>query len=102
MSRGEEIEVFRITENVFEENKSKNIEYAYTLYTRREGSYTKNNEKYFTTNPLQYVGKYKYSVINGFGDGSSMYSIFEKEDGTSIKIDYDYEGRTCFLPLTKN
>ena len=55
-----EVEVFRLTK--FDKNKC----YEYALKTRSEGTYP--NNKYYTTNSLQYLGKYTHSESWGFGD----------------------------------
>jgi hypothetical protein len=87
MIEGEQ-EVFRLT--TFDTDKC----YEFALSTRKEGKYP--NEKYFTTNPLQYAGKYLRSQRGRGGDGGAPAEIFD--DGTVIekKVYYDYDGKTCF------
>ena len=82
-----EEEVFRIIEF------SKEKEYFFALKTRSEGKWPK--QKHYTTNPLQYVGKYVRSERWGYGDGSGGAEIFNL-DGKQVRIELDYEGRTCF------
>ncbi len=82
------VEVFRTVEFV------PGKEYEFALYTTREGNWP--NERYFTTNPLKYLGKYMYSKrFGGFGDGSRGSEHFIK-DGLKVEVEYDYEGKTCF------
>ena len=74
----------------------KNQEYGYAHYTKKEGKYP--NEKYYTTNEIKYAGKYKESVSLGhFGDGHSGYEVFINDKGEKTRVDYDYEGKLCFL-----
>ena len=80
-----EVEVFRLSESEFNTNKC----YEYALKTRTQGIYP--NEKYYTTNNLQYLGKYIKSESFGYGDGGSYFEYFE-----NCKIQYDYDGNTCF------
>lgn len=86
----EQREVFRLTEF------DKNIEYGYAYYTKKEGKYP--NEKYYTTNKIKYVGKYKESVSWGhFGDGHCGCEVFINDKGELTNVEYDYEGKLCFL-----
>ena len=84
------IEVFRVTKF------DKNVEYGYAYYTKKEGKYP--NEKYYTTNEIKYVGKHKESITWGhFGDGHSGCEVFINDKGEKTRVDYDYEGKLCFL-----
>jgi len=67
--------------------------YEYALYTRREGRYP--NEKYYTTNPLQYLGKFTHNEEWGYGDQHGGAHNFN-DNGTPHRIVLDYEGKTCF------
>jgi hypothetical protein len=89
MSQQQETEVFRLRKLV----PGKYYETA--EYTRKTGSYGMQNEKYYTTNPLRYVGKYVKTERVGWGDGGRGWEIFEK-DGQKIEVEYTYEGTTCF------
>ena len=82
-----EIEVFRLC--TFDTNKF----YEFALKTRTEGKYP--NQKYYSTNSLQYLGRYTHSERWGFHDGSGGAENFEN-NGEKIKIVYDYHGDTCF------
>ena len=87
-SENNKVEVFRTLEFV------PGKEYEYAFYTTREGHWP--NERYFTTNPLKYLGKYAYSKrFGGFGDGSRGSEHFIN-DGIKVEVEYDYEGKTCF------
>lgn len=86
-----ETEVFRICH--FDKNKY----YEHALLTKKVGYYP--NEKYYTTNPLQYVGKWIRSERWGYGDGSGGAEYFENENGET-RIEYTYEGTTCFREIT--
>lgn len=93
MSEQREVEVFRII------NFDKNNEYGYAHYTKKTGKYP--NEKYYTTNEIKYAGKYKESISWGnFGDGHGGCEIFINEKGEK-KVDYDYEGKLCFINIIK-
>ena len=85
-----EIEVYRLTKF------DKEVHYAFAMRTRKEGRYP--NEVYYTTNPLMYVGKYIESERWGWGDGSGGAEYFDN-NGKQERIEYDYEGNTCFVPV---
>ena len=88
------IEVFRLDSNSAPPNNfDKNQYYAFALRTSIEGSWP--NEKYYTTNPLQYLGKHVRSEEWGFGEGHGGAETFD-DNGKETRIVYDYEGRTCF------
>lgn len=88
-----EQEVYRITPKIGKY-------YFTSFYTSKSGSYLNNNEKYYTTNPLLYVGKHIESCQTSFGDGAESLEVFEKDDGTRENIHYDYEGRRVFKEMT--
>jgi hypothetical protein len=81
-----ETEVFRLS--TFHTNKC----YAFALSTRTAGSWP--NERFYTTHPLSHLGKYIRRESRGSGDGAKITEIFE--DG---RIDYNYEGTTCFVEV---
>jgi hypothetical protein len=83
-----EIEVFRISE--FE----KDVNYACAMKTRTEGSYP--NQKHYTKNSLQFVGKHVSSARWGYRDNGGGSEKFDA-DGKITEIVYDYEGNTCFV-----
>jgi hypothetical protein len=70
--------------------------YDTATYTRTTGSWINKNQRYYTTNPLIYAGKFIKDIIEGFGDGATGRAIFERDDGTRMSITYTYEGTTCF------
>ena len=82
------IEVFRLED--FDENKC----YGFALWTTTTGSHSSSNKKYFTTNPIQYLGKWKYQERWGGRDQAGGAENFEKG-----RIVYDYHGETCFVEL---
>jgi hypothetical protein len=86
-----EVEVFRLTPRI-------DKYYATATYTRKTGTWSQKNERYFTTNPIRYVGKFVEGVTTGMGDGSSHYDIFENNGNTEL-VHYTYEGTTCFIEL---
>jgi len=93
MASNSKVEVFRIVKFV------PGKEYEFAFYTTREGIWP--NERYFTTNPLKYLGKYTYSKrFGGFGDGSSGSEHFIN-DGNEVEVEYDYEGKTCFREVQR-
>ena len=87
-------EVFRIIQ--FDKNKF----YEYAMKTKTEGRWP--NEKHYTTNKLIFLGKYKESITWGnFGDGRGGCEIFIDDDGKEKRINYDYEGNTCFREIIR-
>ena len=86
-------EVFRIIK--FDPNK----EYEIALKTYTEGKWP--NERHYTTNKLEYLGKWVRQERWGYGDGSSGSEIFNNE-GEEKMIVYDYAGNTCFREINKN
>ena len=83
-----EVEVFRLCS--FE----KNVNYAFAMKTRSEGSYP--NQRYYTKNTLQFVGKHISSARWGYRDNSGGAETFDA-NGKITEIVYDYEGNTCFV-----
>jgi len=88
----EETEVYRLTE--FDTNKC----YEFALKTRTVGTYP--NDKHYTTNKLQYLGKYTHGERWGYGDGRGGAENFDNER-VKTRIVYDYEGTTCFREVHK-
>ena len=86
--KSNEVEVFRICKF----NKNKN--YSFALYTRKKGIYP-DKEYYYTTNQLQFLGKYIKSERWGWHDGSGGAEYFDN-NGKITRIEYDYDGTTCF------
>ena len=82
----EETEVFKYS--TFKPNKC----YAFALSTRTAGSWP--NERFFTTHPLKYLGKYLRTETWGSNDGGGRAEIFE-----GGRIEYNYEGTTCFVEV---
>jgi len=81
-----EEEVFRIIPQI---NKA----YETAICTRKTGIHP--NDRYYTTNPVVYVGIAIKNVTYGYGDGSCGYVLFSK-NGIEEKVEYTYEGTTCF------
>jgi len=88
-----EVEVFRSIK--FDNNKC----YEFALETRTEGNWS--NKRYYTTNSLQYLGKYIESERWGYGDGSGGAENFN-DNGKKTRIVYDYDGKTCFREIECN
>lgn len=84
-----EVEVYRLTP---EEGKY----YETAEYTRKTGSWSMKNEKYYTKKPLKYVGLFIKTVRTGYGDAGQAWSIFDNL-GEEVRVDYTYEGTTCFV-----
>jgi hypothetical protein len=89
-NNAEEKEVFRITPVVGKY-------YATALYTRKIQIYPK--ERYFTTNQLEFIGRYIRTESYGHGDAGYGYCIFEK-NGLEKALEMDYEGKRCFIEIT--
>jgi hypothetical protein len=84
-----EVEVFRI--NDFD----KSVNYAFALKTRTAGVWP--NEKHYTSNALQPLGKHIGAKRWGYHEGAGGSEMFEL-DGKVTEITYDYAGLTCFVP----
>ena len=84
-----EIEVFRLT-------PIKGKSYFYAEATRKT-SYP--NIKYYTSNQLKYVGEYIQDYRTNTGDGGYFWAIF-KDGDIENRVDYSYEGNTCFIEKT--
>jgi len=87
MKEMKEIEVFRLTPEL-------NKYYETALLTRKEGRYP--DEKYYTTNTPEYVGKFMIQIRTGYGDGIQVVDIFENEKGEKVNVYYTYEGTTAY------
>jgi hypothetical protein len=81
-------EVFRII------NFDKNKNYSFALYTSSIGIYPEK-VRYYTTNKLQFLGKYIKSERWGWHDGRGGAEYFDNS-GVVTRIEYDYDGKTCF------
>lgn len=86
-----EAEVLRISEFV------KGKHYAFAMKTRQSGEYP--NERYYTTNVLQFLGKHVRAERWGFHDGSGGAETFIDDFNKETRIEYDYEGNTCFAEV---
>ena len=73
--------------------------YETAEYTSRTGHYP--NERYFTTNPVVYVGEFQRHVSSGYRDNASHADIFLLE-GKEVIVHYTYEGTTCFRLIISN
>ena len=83
-----EVEVYRLT------TFSKDMYYEFAIKTRTEGKWP--NERHYTSNKPQYLGKYLNSENWGYGDNRGGAENFIDETGKKTKIIYDYAGLTCF------
>ncbi len=98
-----EIEVFRLREPSARTGLLRNYPdraffsvnkcYEFAKYTRKSGRWP--NEKYYTTRPMQYVGKYVRSERWGNGDDGGGADVFNN-NGTEVKITLDYEGTISY------
>jgi hypothetical protein len=91
----EETEVFKLYSNWEPpENFDKTKCYAYAHYTRKEGT-GPYNYKYFTTRPLEYLGKHVRS--EKWQEGGAEIFI---HNGKETRIPYDifdyYQGTICY------
>jgi hypothetical protein len=67
--------------------------YETAEYTSTTGKWP--NNRYFTTNPVRYVGEFVRHVSEGYRDNASHTDIFLL-DGKEVFVHYTYEGTTCF------
>ena len=79
-----EVEVFRLTPQIGKK-------YHTALWTRRIGYYP--NDRYYTTNPLVYVGWYRRTERFGPDTIIDFFDI----DGKEVRVEYTYEGTTSFV-----
>ena len=86
-----EIEVFRLKPEVGKY-------YETAVYTRKTGSWSNADERYYTTNPLLYVGKFVKTIQYGYGDNVTSTGIFDN-NGVEQCIDYTTDGTTCFIEV---
>jgi hypothetical protein len=90
----EETEVFRLdSKSAPPNNFDKTKCYAFALYSRKEGEWP--NERYYTSHPLQYLGKHVRSEEWSSGHHHGGAEIFV-HDGKETRIVFDYDGKTCF------
>lgn len=75
--------------------------YLTTTYTRKTGTYYNSNERYYSTNPLRYVGKYIKTIHSSGYYDNLVYAIFinNKNNNNEEKLEYTYEGTTCFIEI---
>jgi hypothetical protein len=86
-----EQEVYRLT-------PKEGFYYFTTTRTRTYGIWP--DQKYFTKNKLEYVGKFLIHESIGYHDNAQHWDLFElvNDSVKEIKrVDYTYEGTTCFL-----
>jgi len=87
MAKAGEVEVFRINPEV-----DKCYEHIEATRSESAGGWQR---RYFSENQPIYVGKFLRSEQHGAGNGASHYAFFD-DNGKENKIQYSYEGRTCF------
>jgi len=84
-----EVEVFRLSPEV---GKC----YKHAEYTRKTGRYP--NERYFYNGTPKYVGKFVKTLQYGYGDGASIYAVFN-DNGVENRVTYSYGGQTSFIEV---
>ena len=72
--------------------------YETAEYTRRKGRWP--NVVYYTTNKMQYVGKFVKHLQFGYHDSAIHIDIFDN-NGEEIQLHYTYEGTTSFREVEK-
>jgi hypothetical protein len=70
--------------------------YEHAEYTRKEGSWSMHNERFFTSDLPRYVGCLIRREEGGWGDSGWRIDVFRNEYNEEICVPYSYEGRTCF------
>jgi hypothetical protein len=72
--------------------------YDHVEASRREGIYP--NIRYFAPSLNRvYVGRFVREERRGFGDGQQIYAIFVDNNGQERRVQYSYEGNTCFIEV---
>jgi len=87
MAKAGEIEVFRMDPQVGK--CYEHIEATRSVYVGQ------GNYRYFSENQPTYVGKFLRKEQFGQGNLAEYYSFFDN-NGKENKIEYSYEGYTCF------
>jgi hypothetical protein len=82
-------EVFRLYLSQFDTSK------YYEHYLKTRSDMTSSNKKYYSTNPLQYLGKFVDYQEYGHGDNHTAFLTFN-DNGKINTIFLDYEGNSCF------
>jgi len=96
--------VMRIPDEEDEEEVFRDVDpivgrcYDHVEATRREGIYP--NIRYFapTLNRVN-VGRFIREERRGFGDSQQIYAIFADNNGQERRVQYSYEGNTCFIEV---
>ena len=71
--------------------------YETALHTRRIGIHP--NEKFFTINKIEYVGKFiSYERSGFYGDAPPPPALFDNA-GKTEKVYFTYEGTRCFREI---
>ena len=97
-----EIEVFRLMEPSsrrdlpnYPEDKFFSVDKCYEFAYKTSTSGRWPNARHFTTNPMQYVGRYVRSNRWGYGDNGGGAEVFNN-NGTEVTITLDYAGTASF------
>jgi hypothetical protein len=88
MAKPGETEVFSLTLKV-----GKCYEYAEAT---REGRGSEGTMRYFTTNPMQYVGRFVRTEQTEEENGGQLRSIFIDNNGMEHRVYYPYGGNTPY------
>ncbi len=84
-----EVEVFRLMPQVGKYYETGRV----TRVLVNGGKYLE--QRYFTSEPLRYVGRFKSQHSWGAGDGKQVWDLFDN-NGHEERVDYTYEGTTCY------
>ena len=91
-------------EEVFRDSPQIGKFYETARFTHTSGSYydLQNPIRWFTKNPVIYVGKYLRCEEKGYGDGCDRKYIFEADDGKEVAVQSDtIDFTTCFREVRK-
>lgn len=92
----EETEVYRLSADYF----NNNVCYAYSYYTRIERHYVNGryNERYYSSGPIIYLGRYIRTEYWGVRDNSGSTFFFD-DNSTERSVQTDYLGTLCFIEV---
>ena len=91
-------------QEVFRDSPQVGKFYETARFTYTIGSYydLQNPIRWFTKNPVIYVGKYLRCEEKGYGDGCDRRYIFEADDGKEVAVVSDtIDFTTCFREVHK-
>lgn len=97
MAAAGELEVFRITPEIGK--CYKHVEATRSVWVDGPAPNRRRFRRYFSTKEPRYVGKFVSTHQQGSGDGAHTWDFFD-DNGKVNRVDYSYEGNTCFIEVS--